>query len=221
MIDNITIQYIGQILLASCNTLYITICSIFVGMVFAIIFSLAKYNLTPYINKISKFIINFIISIPELVVLFGFYFGTSFLLTKFYGTYTELNNVIAGIITLAIIFASYATEVLYAAYLKINKEQIDTAKLLGLSNFTIGYKIIFPQLIKYSLYGLSNLSLILLKDTALLSLIGVNETLASAKIAASATYSPFFFYSIAAGIYLCFSACAEYFINKINNKQKW
>lgn len=221
MIDKINIEFTLQILLASCNTVYITICSVCVGMIIAIILLCGKNSSNFVINKMSKFFANFIISIPELVILLGFYFGSSYILTKLFGTYTEINNVLAGILTLAIIFGCYATEILQAGFNKINKEQLNAAKILGLSKFTIGYKIILPQLIKFSLFGLSNLSLILLKDTALLSLIGVNETLSKAKLAASTTYNPFLFYILAACVYLFFTALHEGFIKIINCKYKW
>ncbi len=97
---------------------------------------------------------------------------------------------------------AYATEVFRGALLAIPKGHREAGQALGLSAPRIFWRIVLPQVWRVALPGLGNLYLILLKDTALVSLITLDEIMRKAQVASNATKEPFTFYMTAAFIYL-------------------
>jgi len=147
--------------------------------------------------------------LPELITLFIVYYGVSLLLAWFVGLFTdqnvELSAFLAGMIALGAVSASFASEVFMAALSSVPKGQYEAAHALGLSRVQTVRKIILPQLIKVALPGLGNLWLVLLKDTALVSVIALPDLLRRTSIAVGSTKEPFFFYLVAILLYFTIS----------------
>ena len=147
--------------------------------------------------------------LPELLTLFIVYFGLTLgfqkIVALFTDAYVELNSFVAGMIALGLVFSAYACEVFVSAFKAIPAGQYEAGEAVGLTQAKTLYLVILPQLIRLALPGLSNLWLILLKDTALVSTIGLADTLRNAGIAATVTKEPFLFYGAAFLIYLVFA----------------
>ena len=107
-------------------------------------------------------------------------------------------------------YYAYATQTLRAALNAVPSGQRLAALALGLSKSHIFFRIVLPQAWRHALPGLGNQWLVLLKDTALVSLIGVNEMMRQAQMASASTYEPFTWYAAAALIYLAISLVSEY-----------
>jgi polar amino acid transport system permease protein len=112
----------------------------------------------------------------------------------------------AGVTALSIAFGAYATEVFRAAIQALPKGQWESAYALGLPRLTTFYRIILPQVWRLALPGLGNLFQVLLKDTALVSVVGLNDIMRQAYVATGSTKEPFTFYMAAALIYLGLTA---------------
>ena len=203
--------YHQQILAGLVTTLKIASLAVCFGMVMAVILALLEKQPVIAIQKVIKAFSFLMRALPELLVIFFLYFGSSMLLSALFGTYIEVNPFISGVFALSIIFAAYAEQVLIAAFDAIPKAQVQTARLLGLSNTQILWQIILPQCFMHAKPGLLNLWLVLLKDTALVSLIGVSDLMQQTQTEASATKQPFTFYLITAFIYLALSTVSEQF----------
>ena len=108
----------------------------------------------------------------------------------------------AGVIALGLCFGAYATEVFRGAILAIPKGHREAGVALGLSKFRIFTKLIMPQMWRIALPGLGNLFMILMKDTALVSVIGLEEIMRHSQIAVTVSKQPFTFYMVAAFMYL-------------------
>ncbi|MGL6163200.1 MAG: ABC transporter permease subunit, partial [Aeromonas veronii] len=126
------------------------------------------------------------------------------------GEYVEFSPFACGVLALSLLFASYATQTLRAALNAVPSGQRLAALALGLSKSHIFFRIVLPQAWRHALPGLGNQWLVLLKDTALVSLIGVNEMMRQAQMASASTYEPFTLYAAAALIYLAISLVSEY-----------
>lgn len=148
-------------------------------------------------------------ALPELLTILIIYIGLDMMIAEVVSMISderwELNKFVAGMIALGIVNASFSSEVILSAMKAISAGQVEAAHALGLSRFNTWRFIIMPQLIRYALPGLSNLWLILLKETALISVIALEDLIRVTNIAVGATKEPFFFYSVACLIYLCFS----------------
>lgn len=163
---------------------------------------------------------------PELLLVLTIYFGSSAVLMAIasifgYDEYIELSPFIAGVIALSIAFGAYATEVFRGAIQEIPKGQREAAMALGMTRFQTFRRITLPQVWRIALPGLGNLFLVLLKDTALVSVIGLNELMRQTSVAVGNTKEPFTFYFAAAMVYLfmtSISMAGLYFLERYANR---
>ena len=161
--------------------------------------------------------------LPELLTLFLIFYGAQLgvqQLAAFFGgeTAIEINAFVAGMVALGVMFSSYASEVFLAAFRVIPKGQYEGAYAVGLSyNRTMGL-VILPQLIRVALPGLGNLWLILLKDTALVSVIGLSDILRQTGVAARVSKEPFLFFGLACVLYLVLAMLSSVAFNAI---ERW
>lgn len=144
--------------------------------------------------------------LPELLTLFIIYYGGQILLQSVIGlfadVYVEVSGFLAGMIALGFVFSAFAAEVFGAALSGVPKGQGEAAEALGLSRFKALRLIVLPQVVRLALPGLGNLWLVLLKETALVSIIAMDDLLRKTNIAVGISKQPIFFYLVAAGIYL-------------------
>jgi len=121
-------------------------------------------------------------------------------------------------VALGVVFAAYASEVFVAAFTAIPRGQYEGAAALGLGRRQTLRLVILPQLIRVALPGLSNLWLILLKETSLVSVIGLSDLLRQSSIAARVSRQAFLFYLIACLIYLALAMLSSIAFNRIERK---
>jgi putative lysine/arginine/ornithine/histidine/octopine transport system permease protein len=145
--------------------------------------------------------------VPILVLILLFYFGAlsgvnSIARAFGYTRFIDLSAFVAGIMALSLAFGAYATEVFRGAFQSIPKGQIEAARALGMSRFTAFRRISLPQVWRLALPGLGNIFLVILKETALVSVIGLEELMRKTEFAVGFTREPFTFYLFAAFIYL-------------------
>ena len=183
-------------------TVKLSLSSLAVGLLLGMLGALAKISTHTMARFLSIGITSVIRGVPELLILFLIYFGGTIVLTQSFGHYVEVSAFTAGVVALALIFAAYASETLRGAYLAIPAGQLEAAKAYGFSGFAAFRYIILPQLWRHALPGLGNLWFVLLKDSALVSLIGLTDLMRVVQNATAYTKKPFNFYLIAALIYL-------------------
>ena len=147
--------------------------------------------------------------LPELLTLFVIYYGGQALVQTawqaFGGGYLEIPPFLAGMVALGLVFAAFSSEVFLSAFKGIPEGQREGAFALGLTRFQTMRFVTLPQLVRLALPGLANLWLILLKDTALVSVIAVDDLMREVRVAAGSEREPFFFYAVACFLYLLLS----------------
>ncbi|MCV0350360.1 MAG: ABC transporter permease [Nitratireductor sp.] len=163
--------------------------------------------------------------LPELLTLFLVFYGAQIGLQKLVHLFNpdaniEINAFVAGMVALGAVFSSYASEVFLAAFRAIPDGQYEGGHAIGLSNGQTMRLVILPQLIRLALPGLSNLWLILLKDTALVSVIGLTDILRQTGIAARVTKEAFLFYGIACLLYLVLAMLSSIALGAIERRTK-
>jgi len=145
--------------------------------------------------------------VPELIIVLIVYFGASILLTSISDALggegpIELHPFLAGTLALGLAFGAYATEVFRGALQAVPHGQVEAAHAFGMSRRLAFRRVVLPQVWRFALPGLGNIFLVLLKDTSLVSVIGLEEIMRKTAIAVSFTKQPFTFYLAAAVIYL-------------------
>ena len=212
-----------ELFYATLMTIAVAITAMFIGFFFALIFTPLKLSKNRYLNLIANSYTTIIRGVPELLVIYLFFFGGSaavmFVASIFgYGEYIEINAFITGAFSIGIISGAYSTEVFRGAIQSIDKGQFEAANVLGLSKFGKFFKIILPQTLRLAIPNLSNVWQITLKDTSLISVTGLVEIMRQSYIAAGSTRDPLFFYSFAAVLYLLLTFLSMKLINKLEIK---
>ena len=208
---------------ATLMTIAVSITAMIIGFSFAAIFTPLKLSKYKPLNLIANVYTTVIRGVPELLVIYLFFFGGSgaimFVASMFgYNEYIEINAFVTGSFAIGIISGAYSTEVFRGAIQSIDKGQFEAAKVLGFNKFKQFYKIILPQMLRLAIPNLSNVWQITLKDTSLISVTGLVEIMRQSYIAAGSTRDPLFFYSFAAILYLLLTFLSMKLINKLEVK---
>ena len=209
-----------ELFYATLMTVAVSITAMLIGFLFAAVFTPLKLSKHKSLNLIGNFYTTVIRGVPELLVIYLFFFGGSsaimYVASIFgYFEYIEINAFTTGSLAIGIISGAYSTEVFRGAIQSIDKGQFEAAKVLGFSKLTQFYKIILPQMLRLAIPNLSNVWQITLKDTSLISVTGLVEIMRQSYVAAGSTRDPLFFYSIAALLYLFLTFISMKLINKL------
>jgi octopine/nopaline transport system permease protein len=161
-----------ELFYATLMTIAVSVTAMLIGFVFALIFTPLKLSKYKSLNLIGNFYTTVIRGVPELLVIYLFFFGGSgaimYVASIFgYFEYIEINAFITGSMAIGIISGAYSTEVFRGAIQSIDKGQFEAAKVLGVGKFAQFYKIILPQMLRLAIPNLSNVWQITLKDTSL------------------------------------------------------
>lgn len=208
-------DYIISLFKGTGITLALALAAAPLSLILGIFGACGELNKNLIIRKITFALTSILRGLPELLIIFVVYFGGTVLLNKL-SIQHNVSPFLAGTIALGIVFAAYSAQAFRGAFLAIPKGQKEAAIALGLHRWQVFSMILLPQAIRHALPALSNLWAALLKDTSLISLIGLADLLNNAKVAASVTYKPFFFYVGAALIYFCAVTLSERVFKKIS-----
>lgn len=208
-------DYLPLMYTATLMTLGLAVCSLLLGLLLSMLFVTLETSKWRCISKPAAVAITLLRGLPEILVVFLIYFGAPEVIELVTGTYVELGPFGCGVVALSIIFAAYASQSLRGAIQAIPAGQWESGAALGLSRGYTFVHIIMPQVWRHALPGLSNQWLVLLKDTALVSLIGVHDIMRQTELINTNTHQPFTWYSFAALIYLGVTLISQVIIRKL------
>lgn len=214
-----------ELLLSVFMTIAVSITAMIIGLMFSLVFTPLKLSKIKYFNFIANTYTTIVRGVPELLVIYLFFFGGSAALMfvgKIFGynNYIEINAFVIGSFSIGIISGAYTTEVFRGAIQSIDKGQFEACKVLGLKKKIYFFKIIIPQMLRLAIPNLNNVWQITLKDTSLISVTGLVEIMRQSYIAAGSTRNPLFFYSFAAILYLILTYFSLKFFNKLEKKYR-
>ncbi|WP_310521925.1 amino acid ABC transporter permease [Agromyces aerolatus] len=165
-------------------TLLIAAVAIIVPSVLALAVAAARMSTSPVLRVPAQLYIELFRCTPLLVQLLWFFFALP-ALTGF-----SLSALASGILALCLNMTAYLAEAYRAGLQAVPKEQIEAARMLGLSRFDILVRIMVPQALRQQVPNILSLDIQLFKDSSLVSVIGVTEMTFQANVLASATYRP-------------------------------
>jgi His/Glu/Gln/Arg/opine family amino acid ABC transporter permease subunit len=164
--------------------------------------------------------------VPELVILLLLYFGGTMAVQAIaesvfgYDDYLEVDALTAGILALTAVHGAYCIEVFRGALSAIPSGQAEAARALGLSGSQGFRLVVLPQLWRHALPGLGNTWLVLIKDTAIVSVVGLDDMMRRAYTAAGATRQPFTFFVAAALFYLALTLVSTFVIRRLESRAR-
>ena len=187
-------------------TIALSLATLPLGIAAGFFVALGKQSTDPLIKLSAEIYTTVFRGLPELLTLFLVYYGAQYAFSAVsklvVGHPVEINAFLAGMVALGLVLSSYSSETFLSAFRGIPHGQYEGAYAVGLSRYLTLRLVIVPQLIRLALPGLSNLWLNLMKDTALVSVISLEEIMRQAQNAVLFTKLPFTFYLVAAFMYL-------------------
>ncbi|WP_435247022.1 arginine ABC transporter permease ArtQ [Vibrio sp. nBUS_14] len=203
---------------ASWMTIQLAFVSLLVGLVLAVLFAGGEMSRRIVIKWPTTAFVTIVRGLPEILVVLFIYFGSTQVLFMITGDFIEVSPFLSGVVALSLIFASYASQTIRGALKAVSKGQREAASALGIPQSRVFFRIVLPQAVRHALPGLTNQWLVLLKDTALVSLIGVTDLLKQAQLTSAATHEAFTWYATAAAIYLIITLITQRLVKVIDGK---
>ena len=203
---------------ATLMTLGLALSSLAFGLILATVFALGELSKVSLFRYLSTGLVTILRGLPELLVVFFIYFGSTHALFLLTDEFIEISPFVAGTIALGLIYAAYASQTLRGALMAVPTGQTEAAIALGIKPASTFFKVVLPQAWRHAIPGLGNQWLVLLKDTALVALIGMTELLHQAQILSSKTYEPFTWYMVAAIIYLVITLVSQHLLERMSQK---
>ena len=210
--------YGPSILEGALLTIQVAFLSLALALLLGIIGAVAKLSRNRIAHAIAVLYTTVIRGIPDLVLMLLIFFGGQVLINRLsdyiyaeFGIdyFVQVNPFIAGVLTIGFIFGAYMTETFRGAFQAVENGQIEAGKAYGLSRWQIFSRIMCPQMVRHAIPGIGNNWLVLLKTTALVSIIGLYDMVRIASDASKAVHEPFKFFIPVALIYLALTAVSE------------
>lgn len=206
-------------------TMSLALVTLPIGLVLGFFVALAKQSDSRLLTISTNIYATIFRGLPELLTIFMIYYGLQIAIRNLLGllgiqSSFEINAFAGGVVALALVFSAYASEVLNSAFKAIPKGQYEAGAALGLRYGATMRLVILPQLVRIALPGLGNLWMNLLKDTALISVIGLSDILYNAGNAARMTKQAFYFLSIACLLYLILAILSSIVFSRIERYTK-
>lgn len=214
--------YLPMILDGLRVTLSVALVSLAVASVFGMLGASAKLSTSRVLRAVAGTYTTVIRALPDLLLMLVIFYGGQILLNNITQSqgwgYVDVNAFIAGTITLGFVFGAYLTETFRGAILAIPRGQIEAAQAIGLSRGQVMRDVVIPQMLRHALPGFTNNWLVLLKATALVSIIGLDDMMHRASLASAATREPFTFYMIVGAIYLAITTVSILGLGALNRR---
>ena len=194
-------------------TLELALSSVVLAVLIGLVGAGAKLSANRPMALVFEGYTTLIRGVPDLVLMLLIFYGLQIALnniTTLLGfSQIDIDPLGAGIITLGFIYGAYFTETFRGAYLAVPKGQIEAATAYGFSGAQIFRRILFPAMMRFALPGIGNNWQVILKATALVSLLGLEDVVKATQLAGKSTWQPFYFAIVCGAIYLVFTTISN------------
>ncbi|MPW20410.1 Arginine ABC transporter permease protein ArtQ [Paraburkholderia piptadeniae] len=197
---NPLLLYGAQLAQGALVTLKLAVCVLVLGLSSGLVLAWLKGSRHRFVRVPVDIATSIIRGIPEFLIILVIYFGLSMLADNFGGA-LEITPFMGGVIALAIVVAVFSSEIYRGAFAAVPKGQLEAADAYGVSKIATFMLIRLPQAWRICLPSINNMWQSVIKDTSLVSVIGLEDMLKKADIAAQYTRQPMLFYCAAAVIY--------------------
>ncbi len=220
-------------------TIEVAVLSLILAVVLGMLGAIAKISPYRWARAIATVYTTIIRGIPDLVLMMLIFFGGQILLNnslysinetlngwfstgdewvQYLPDYIDVSPFVAGILTIGFIFGAYMAETFRGAIMAVDKGELEAAKAYGMNAVLSFRRILLPQMIRHALPGFGNNWLVLLKTTALVSIIGLEDMVRVSSLAAGSTKMPFTFYMTVSLVFLLFTSISTGLLKLVERK---
>ena len=207
-------EYRYLLLSGTVVTVQLAVGSLILSVALGLAGASAKLAHNPISNRFASAYTTLVRGVPDLVLMMLLFYGGQQIVNEL-GTvtgwwdYLEIDQFIAGIGSIGFVFGAYMTETFRGAILAIPRGQIEAGISCGMTNLTIFRRITWPQMVRHALPSFTNNWLVLIKATALVSVIGLHDVVWNASTAGRSVREPFTFMFAVLLIYLALTAISD------------
>lgn len=201
------------ILQGTWQTIQLSLLSLVVAFVLGLLGAAAKLSKNGALRGVATVYTTLIRGVPDLVLMLLLFFSLQIWLNEvtdlLNADQIDISPFVAGVITLGFIYGAYFTETFRGAFLSVPSGQLEAAAAYGMSRWQSFARILFPQMMRFALPGIGNNWQVLVKSTALVSIIGLADVVKATQDAGKATFNMFFFVMVAAVVYLAITSVSN------------
>jgi His/Glu/Gln/Arg/opine family amino acid ABC transporter permease subunit len=203
-------------------TVEVALLSLVMSVVLGILGALGKLSNSVVLNKICTAYTTIVRGVPDLILMLLFFYGGQIgvnSLTEALGWgYFNIDPFIAGFLTIGFIYGAYMVETFRGAILSIKRGQVEAGISFGMNNLMVFRRITFPLMVRFAVPSFMNNWLVLIKSTALISIIGLEDIVRRSSLAGLNTKQPFTFLFLASLIYVLITSVSVYLIRYLEKK---
>ncbi|EMK0757767.1 histidine ABC transporter permease HisQ [Acinetobacter baumannii] len=194
-------------------TIQLALLSLLLSVIIGLIGASSKLSNIKALRYIATAYTTLIRSVPDLVIMLLLFYSLQLGLNRITEALQmdqiDINPFVAGVITLAFIYGAYFTETFRGAFQSVPRGQIEAAMAYGMTPWQVFHRVLFPQMMRFALPGIGNNWQVLIKATALVSIIGLTDIVKITQDAGRSTMQLFFFSIVAAAIYLAITTVSN------------
>lgn len=204
------IKYWPLFLEGATTTVLLSFFSVIVGVGCGTLMALARFSQNKFLSKAAKVYIDIIRGTPLLVQLYLVYFGLA--------TVLDLNDFVSGVIAVSVNTTAYIAEIIRSGIQSVDKGQMEAARSMGMPKRMAMRQIILPQAMKNILPAIGNEFATLIKETSIVSLIGIHDLMYSSDTVRGATFTVFIPLLMTAFLYFVMTTTIAFFMDKLERK---
>jgi histidine transport system permease protein len=205
--------YGSLILEGTWATIELALLSMLLSVIIGLIGASSKLSNSRFLRSVATGYTTIIRSIPDLVIMLLLFYSIQILLnhvTEWLEVdQIDINPFLAGVVTLSFIYGAYFTETFRGAFQSVPRGQIEAAVAYGMSPWKVFKRVLFPQMMRFALPGIGNNWQVLIKATALVSIIGLSDIVKATQDAGKSSMQLFYFTIVGAFIYLAITTVSS------------
>jgi arginine/ornithine transport system permease protein len=207
------VAYFPLILKGMLLTVEVALLSLLIAILLGLLGAVAKLSKSRIAKAIAGTYTTIIRGIPDLVLMTLIFFGGQILVNnigeKLGLDYIDVDPFIAGVLTIGFIFGAYFAESFRGGILAVARGEIEAGYAFGMTPMQVFFRITFPAMVRHALPGIGNNWLVMVKTTALVSVIGLQDMVYNAGLAGGSTRKPFTFYCVVAFLFLVITGISD------------
>jgi len=213
--------WIFAILRGGLITIFVSAASMVFGLCLGTLCGAIKWKRLSPFSYLVDFYTSVVRGVPELLIIYLLFFSSVEFVTQMAAAFGYARDIdsaypfIVAIFAVGLISGAYSTEVVRGALASIPKGHLEAAHALGLSRRRIFWRIIMPQMLRIAVPGLNNIWQTTIKDTALVSVVGLQELMRAASVGAGSTRQPLLFYLVAALVYFVITLISQFGFDRL------
>lgn len=216
------LRYAPILLTGAAVTVALAVASLVLATLLGVLGAAGKLSGSAAARALAMGYTTIVRGVPDIVMMLLVYFGGQRLINTAFGWFSapgvDLPPFVAGVISIGFIYGAYLTETFRGAYLAVPRGQLDAGRALGLHRLAILRAVMLPQVVRFALPGYANVWQVLVKSTAVVSVIGLQDLVGRANDVGKTLREPFLFLLVVLAVYLLITWASSLLLERVERR---